>query len=431
VAGRPGGEPGAVGRPDISYHVASAITTGDAIGGVQVASVRRRGTTATALLSLLLGAAACGPVDDRAALLPVGYDSLDGGLKVWPPRGDLAGDAAARAAVSRAVRDWRSPVDDRAHLPSSGILWSGRADGTPLAVVAADVPGESASWLLQLTGDGGRWRVDHATEYTDPGYLVYSDVLPVRLPQGRRYLTSNRVERLLGPDGRPLTAVDGLTEPVAVPACRAAAVTATLRATRSLPRGRAADRLLDLGTATADPRYPLVRDESGAGRRALTGLDTCALAADQGPFGNIPRRIGDRDAPRSAPESWPMAQLAVRSLGEVSLGAGDPGELEQLTWESATGTMTAVVYRQGGGGAAVVSPADRATTLQTYRLPVPGQPLVVLSWRATRDTSLAVPPGTTRLVDRPGLVVVPESATTQTFSLAGTEKTWYRSAGGR
>ncbi|SCL22166.1 hypothetical protein GA0070624_2477 [Micromonospora rhizosphaerae] len=388
--------------------------------------------TATALLTLLLTATACGPVVDRQPrALRVGYDSLDGSLKVWPPRGSLAGDAAATAAVTEAVRDWRSPVDGRAHLPSSGILWSGAVEGTPLALVAADVPGESASWLLQLTRDGDRYRVSHATEYTDPGYLVYSDVLPVQLPGARRYLTSARVERLLGPGGRALASSDGLTEAVAVPACRAVEVTATLRPTRSLPRGRSADRLLDLGTATADPRYPLVRDETGSGRRALTGLDTCVLASERGPFGSLPRRIDDRDAPGSAPESWPSAGISVRSLGELALGGGDPAELEQLSWDSATGRMTAVVYRPAGGGAPVVSPADRSATLQTYALPVPGQPLVVLSWRANRDTSLAVPPGTSRLVDRPGLVVVPRPAMKQTFSLAGAGKTSYRSVGGR
>ncbi|MFE9956687.1 hypothetical protein [Micromonospora sp. NPDC005299] len=394
-----------------------------------MASARRRGTTATALLALLL--TGCGPVAGRQpATLPVGYDSLDGTLKVWPARGSLARDAAATAGITAAVRDWRSPVDDRAHLSSSGILYSGQVAGSPLALVAADVPGEAASWLLQLDRDGQRWRVAHATEYTDPGYLVYSDVLPVQQPAGRRYLTSARVERLLGPDGKALPAADGITEPVAVPACQAVAVTATLRPTRSLPRGRAADRVLDLGTATAAPRYPLVRDETGSGRRALTGLDTCVLGGERGPFGSVPRRIGDRQAPRSAPESWPMAKIAVRSLGSVTLGGGEPGELEQLTWESATGTMTAVVYRPAGGGAPVASPADRSTTLQAYYLPVPGQPLAVLSWR-TRDASFAAPPGTTRLVDRPGLVVVAQPDRKQTFSLAGTEKTWYRSVGGR
>ncbi|WP_425561480.1 hypothetical protein, partial [Micromonospora lupini] len=385
---------------------------------------RRHGRVLTVLLTALLTATACGPVAERTPRdLRVGYDSLDGTLAVWPPRGDLAGDAAATAAVTRAVRDWRSPADDRAHLPSSGILFSGRVDGTPVAVVAADVPGESASWLLQLTGDTGRYAIARATEYTDPGYLVYSDVLPVQTAGGRRYLVSARVQQLLGPQGRALTVADGLSAPVDVPACTAVAVTATLRATESLPRGRAADRLLDLGTGTTDPRYPLVRDESGAGRRALTGLDTCVLAGERGPFGSIPRRIGDRDAPKSVPTSWPMAKLSVRSLGEVALGGGEPAELQQLSWDTDAGTMTAVVYRPADGSTPVVSPADRATPLQTYQLPVPGQPLVVLSWRATRDSSLSVPPGTPLLVERPGLVVVPEPARTQTYSLANTDKT--------
>ncbi|CCH16785.1 hypothetical protein [Micromonospora lupini] len=389
---------------------------------------RRHGRVLTVLLTALLTATACGPVAERAPRdLRVGYDSLDGTLAVWPPRGDLAGDAAATAAVTRAVRDWRSPADDRAHLPSSGILFSGRVDGAPVALVAADVPGESASWLLQLTGDGGRYAIARATEYTDPGYLVYSDVLPVQTAGGRRYLVSARVQQLLGPQGRALTVADGLSAPVDVPACTAVAVTATLRATESLPRGRAADRLLDLGTGTTDPRYPLVRDESGAGRRALTGLDTCVLAGERGPFGSIPRRIGDRDAPKSVPTSWPMAKLSVRSLGEVALGGGEPAELQQLSWDTDAGTMTAVVYRPADGSTPVVSPADRATPLQTYQLPVPGQPLVVLSWRATRDSSLSVPPGTPLLVERPGLVVVPEPARTQTYSLANTDKTHYRS----
>ena len=148
-------------------------------------------------------------------------------------------------------------------------------------------------------------------------------------------------------------------------------MTATLRTTESLPRGRAADRLLDLGTGTVDPRYPLVRDESGTGRRALTGLDTCVLAGDRGPFGSIPRRIGDRDAPRSVPTSWPMAKLTVRSLGEVALGGGEPAELQQLSWDTDAGAMTAVIYRPADGSAPVVSPADRASPLQAYQLPVP------------------------------------------------------------
>ncbi|MFF5171056.1 hypothetical protein ACFY3U_00290 [Micromonospora sp. NPDC000089] len=396
-------------------------------------SARALGGTVAALLAVALTGTGCAPVTGRQAdRLRAGVDSLDGTLRVWPARGRLAGDAAATAAISEAVRAWRSPIDDRAHLPTSGILWSGEAAGAPLALVAADVPGEGASWLLQVTGADGRYVVTRAAEYTDPGYLAYADVLPVQLSDGRHYLTSGRVQRLLGPNGRSLAVTDGLTGPVTVPACAAVPVTATLRATESLPRGRAAERLLDLGAATADPRYPLVRDETGSGRRALDGLDTCVLAGAKGPFSSVPRRIGDGTADRSAPESWPVEKLTMRAISEMTLGGGhDPGDLEQLTWETAAGTMTSVVYRPAGDGTPVVSPADRSNPLQTYVLPVPGQPLVVLTWRPARDASLSVPPGTPRLVDRPGLVVVPMPTAKQAFSLATAEKTYYRSVGGR
>ncbi|MFI9530123.1 hypothetical protein [Micromonospora rosaria] len=397
-----------------------------------MAAVRRSGTMATTLAAVLLVTTACGPDTARhRADLRVGYDSRDGDLEVWPARGSLVDDAAATSSITEAVRDWRSPIDDRAHMPTSGILYSGEVDGGRLALVAADVPGEAASWLLQLRADDAGYRVERATEYTDSGYLVYADVLPVHTPDGRRYFTSERVTRLLGPNGRALDKAEGLTEPVDVPDCAAVPVTATLRSTASLPRGRAADRLLDLGTATSDPRYPLVRDEGGSGRRALTGLDTCVLAGEKGPFGSIPRRIGDRDAPRSVPESWPIRKLTARSLGEVSLGGGDRGKLEQLSWDTDAGTMTAVVYRPAGEDAPVVSRADRANPLQLYELPVPGQPLVVLSWQDNRDSMLSVPPGTPRLVDRAGLAVIPQPSGRETFSLAEPEKTYYRSVGGR
>ncbi|WP_182910398.1 hypothetical protein [Micromonospora endophytica] len=395
-----------------------------------MAGVRWRGVPATGLAVLLAAVTACGPVAERRPQdLRVGYDSLDGSLTVWPPRGSLIEDATVTAAVTEAVRDWRSPVDDRVHVPSSGILFSGEVDGAPLALVAAAVPGQAASWLLQLSTDGDRYAVSHATEYTDPGYLVYSDVLPVQGADGRRYLVSERVRRLLGPDGRTLSGTDGITVPVDVPQCTAVTVTATLRTTESLPRGRTADRLLDLGAGTANPRYPLVRDESGSGKRALTGLDTCQLAGEDGPFGSISRRVADRNVPQLVPASWPTGKLAIRTLGEVALDGGAPAELEQLTWETADGTMSAVVYRPAGGGAVVLSPADRTNALQVYELPVPEQPLVVLTWRSTKDTTLSVPPNTTRLVDRPGLVVVPLPERNETFSLAAEDKTHYRSAG--
>jgi hypothetical protein len=171
-----------------------------------------------ALLALTFATMGCGTVPkDPPVTLAAGYPTMDGALRVWPARGGLIQDVRAREAVARVVADWRSPLDDRVHLPSSGILWFGEVEGVPLALVAATVPGRSASWLLQVVGDGDGYRIDRATDYTEPGYLVYADLLPVQVPEGRRYLTSARVERLTGPDGRTLAVNDGLSVPVAVP----------------------------------------------------------------------------------------------------------------------------------------------------------------------------------------------------------------------
>ncbi len=382
---------------------------------------------AAAGLALTLATAGCGTIPTEPPVaLRVGYDTLDGTLPVWPPRGGLANDPQATAAVAEAVDRWRSPVDDRVHLPSSGILWLGELEGSRRAVVAADVPGEAASWLLQLTGEGDRFTVDRAVEYTDPGYLVYSDVLPLQLPSGRRYLVSARVERLLGPDRRPLTVTDGLTDPVPVPSCAAVTISARLRPSESLPNGKAADRLVDLGTGIADPRYPLVGDDTGSGARALDGLDTCALAAKTGPFGSIPHRVLDRTSPDSVPASWPIDRISTRSLGEVELdGADAPSRLEELTWRTDQGMMTAVVLRPADGPA-VVSAADRKEPLQVYVVPTT-PPIVVLTWENPTDNSLVLPPDTTRRLDRPGLVVVDRPAEKATFTLIGPDRTIRRS----
>ncbi len=243
-------------------------------------------STALALLVVTTGCTAI-PKDPPVGLR-AGYDTRDGSQQVWPARGGRAADPQATTAVAAAVADWRSPLDDRVHLPSSGILWLGDVGGTPLALVAANVPGRAASWLLQLTGRGDRFQIDRASEYTDPGYLVYSDVLPAYLPDGRRYLTSSRVERLLGPNGKALELVDGLSALVEVPRCAAVTVTARLRPSESLPNGKTADKIIDLGTGVPDPRYPLVNDEANSGGPALRGLDTCALAAKTGPVRQHP-----------------------------------------------------------------------------------------------------------------------------------------------
>ena len=398
------------------------------IGGTKVGSVLRRGVIGAAL-TLALTASGCGATPkDPPVALRAGYDTLDGSLEVWPSRGGLAADPQATAAVAAAVHDWRSPVDDRVHLPSSGILWLGEVDGTRLALVAADVPGDAASWLLQLTGKGGGFTVERAAEYSDPGYLVYSDVLPVHLSTGRRYLTSARVERLLGPDGQALAIAEGLTAPVDVPSCAAVTVTARLRASESLPNGNRADKLIDLGTGTPDPRYPLVGDESGSGATALDGLDTCGLGANTGPFGSIARRVHSRDHPGSVPTSWPIDQVSARSLGEVELDGNEPAELDQLSWHTDDGMMTSIVFRPPDGPP-VVSGADRVSPLQTYVLPLT-TPVVVLVWRADPASSLALPPGTPSRVDRAGLVVVDKPAGRQTFSLAASDRTTYRTVGG-
>ena len=105
-------------------------TTGDAIGGVQVASVRRRGTTATALLALLLTATAL-----RSGRRAAGRRRCGSATTAWTAPWRSGRRAAAwpatpprRRRSAAAVRDWRSPVDDRAHLPSSGhpLLRRGR-----------------------------------------------------------------------------------------------------------------------------------------------------------------------------------------------------------------------------------------------------------------------------------------------------------------
>ncbi|MFC7545539.1 hypothetical protein [Plantactinospora sp. GCM10030261] len=391
--------------------------------------VRRRvAPVVAATLAVLVGGCGGAP-QPPTAVLRAGFDTLDGTLAVWPARGALAGQPQATAEVSRAVADWRSPAGDRVYLPASGILWLGEIGGRQLALVAASVPGTSASWLLQLTGTGAAVSVERAVEYPDPGYLVYADVLPVALPDGRHYLTSARVEKLTGPSGTPVATTDGLTDRVDVPACAPVQLTATLRETDSLPNGKAADRLVDLGTGIESPRYPMISDESGTALTALDGLDTCALAADDGPFGSVERRITGRPAPQSVPASWPIDRLTTRPLGEVSLSPDASADLDQISWRTDEGIMTSVVLRRSDA-APVASPADRYNPLQSYDLTVADREYLVLVWRAAPDNSVSVPAGMRRLVDRPGLVVVDRPAEKRTFSLATPDKTYYRSAGG-
>ena len=131
---------------------------GEAIGGGpgELRAVVRQGADHVAgSLMRAAGDPACGPVADRKPRDPAG--------RLRQPRrraGRLAGPG--RAGRGRRHDGRRSPPPyatggrrstTARYLPSSGILFSGRVDGAPLALVAADVPGESASWLLQLTGE--------------------------------------------------------------------------------------------------------------------------------------------------------------------------------------------------------------------------------------------------------------------------------------
>lgn len=382
-------------------------------------SIHRRGILGTALaLTLALAASGCAVITERSkpVTLRAGYDTLDGSLHVWPPRGPLSGDGSAAKRVTEAVEKWRTPTGERVHIASSGILWFGEVDGTRLALVAGNVPGTEASWLLQVADQGAGYEVTRAVEYTDPGYLVYSDVLPVQLPSGRRYLTSARVERLLGPDGTEIPIADGLSAPVEVPACRAVTVTASLRSTESLPDGRPRERLLDLGTGIAELGYPLVRDESGSGASALKGLDTCVLTNEAGPFGSVQRRDSSGKVTERLPLSWPLDRLSSRTLAEFSLDQGPKARLDQLTWHTTSGVMSAVVYRPEGGSP-VFSRADRANVLQMYLLPLNGRPYVTLVWSATADTRLSLPPDVAPVVDEPGVVLLPKAPGKQTYSL--------------
>ncbi|HEX5595646.1 MAG TPA: hypothetical protein VFX61_06425 [Micromonosporaceae bacterium] len=393
-----------------------------------IGQYRRRSLGTLLALLLTAGALGCEQVRPRSPeTLSAGVDTRDGNLQVWPARGRLANDPQAKDQVTVAVDRWRTPSDDRAHLPSSGILWLGEVDGDPLALVAASVPGGRASWLLQLSGRNSGFEVTRAAEYTDPGYLVYADVLPVHLPTGRRYLTSARVQQLRGPGGDELRLDDGLSARADVPGCKAVTVSAALQSTAALPKGRPNERFIDLGTAIADPLYPLVRDDSGSGAKALAELDTCQLSAKTGPFGSLPRRDATGDVIESVPMSWPLDRISARSLGKLTVGQGPPARLEQLEWLTDAGSMSAIVYRPSSGPP-VLSRADRANALQRYVVPVKPRPLVVLAWQPGPDTTLSLPPTAKPLLEQDGLVVLPRASGKQSYSLSSPHKTHYRSA---
>jgi hypothetical protein len=369
----------------------------------------RRGVVGVALATVVtVGMSGCGPhalppVDS----LSVGHQTLDGKMQVWPPRGSLASDQRARAAVANAVNAWRTPAGDRPRLKTSGILWLGELDGRVVSLVAADIPVNGASWLLQLDGPVDNIKISSATQYTNPGYLVYSDVLPVRLGAATRYLTSARVDELTGADGQVVALRDGMSDEVNVPRCQSATVTARLKATESLPRGQEADRLLDLGTAVEQPRYPLVGDDKGTGATALKDMDTCVLAGRTSAFGSVMPTAKEGGKHNKVPSSWPIASISQKSLGEIRSGPFPGARLERLTWQAAGGRMHAVVFRPPEG-APVVSTGDRNQAMQAYRITIQGSELLVLSWDGSEDSPPQLPDGVTPIVEQPGFAIVPK-----------------------
>lgn len=366
------------------------------------------------------GLAACGANPEPASdELPVGHYTLDGQLQVWPARGGLATDRGVRATVTAAVDDWRTPAGDRPRLRTSGILWLGEVDGRTLALVAADVPVYGASWLLQLAGTPDDLSVTGAAQYTDPGYLVYSDLLPVRLGNTTRYLASARVEQVTGPDGQPVPGRDGLTDPVDVPRCQAAPLALRLRSTQTLPSGEPAARLLDLGAGVEQPRYPVVPDSDGRGATALKDLDTCALAGEQVAFGSIQPSppTGDDDHVQ-VPTSWPIESIYQVKLAEFSSGPLGAGRFDRLTWRSQEGTTYAAVFRPANGSP-VVSKADRVAAIQAYEMTINGTEYVVLSWDDENDDAvLQLPEGVRAVQQSRGLAVVEKADRKQTYRVS-------------
>ncbi|MEV0729173.1 hypothetical protein [Polymorphospora sp. NPDC050346] len=379
----------------------------------------RRGLLGIGLAAVMVGGAACGGAEEvpPERALPVGHYTLDGGLQVWPARGGLSGDEEAHRAVAQAVDAWRTPAGDRPRLETSGILWLGETDGRTLAVVAADVPVYGASWLLQLDGAGDGLAVTSAAQYTDPGYLVYSDLLPVRLGSTTRYLTSARVEQVTGPNGRPVRVSEGLTDPVDVARCTASPIALRLRATESQPRGTANDELLDLGTAVEQPRYPVVPDRDGRGATALEDLDTCALAGEDIAFGSIDPSPADGRSYPQVPTSWPIESIYQVNLGEVGSGPL-AGRFDRLTWRSQEGTTYAAVFRPDNGTPAV-SKADRVAAVQAYEIDIQGREYVVLSWDDEDDDAvLQLPEGVQPVLEQRGLAVVPKADRSQTYRVS-------------
>jgi hypothetical protein len=348
----------------------------------RAAAVLATVTAATVTAALLTG---CGAGEEESPAIRPG----DVHLSWWAPRGSLAGDADLRDEVAAVVDDWRTPEGAGPHDEATALLWLGEVDGTVLAVVdfrPADNPHDA--WLLELTGEPGGLAVTGARDHDGP--VVAEDVLPIRSPGvGPRYLASARVGVLTGPDGELPLREDGLTEPVAVPPCRASGFSTHVDSTRY--------QRVDLGLDVPAPFYPLLPD-AWLGEPAapvLAGVDTCAALAPGGWL----HEVGTAEHPAVVVNGFP----ALTRFGAVPANrpdgvdaAGLPGSLVTLRAEYVA--------------------TDGAVRRAEWLL-----------WTYPADegiTDVRVPAGVETLVSRPGLLVtrLPDRPVELTYSHGGDDR---------
>ncbi len=249
-------------------------------------------------------------------------------LDAWPARGDLAGD---RAFTRRAAGAWSAATGDRrAARGTARLLYAGRLDGTPLAVM------RSGGLLARYTPG----RLDVAAAGTDPS-------APIALGGGRYLLAPWDT----GPEtltGRPLAVSGGVTAPA--------------RARTGCGRGP----LFHLGSRTfgdlGGPRatalaYRLPEDRpDGTGRPARLG-----------PRG---RGIWDRLACAAADPAKPVSEATASGFwsGELPYGG-----------TSAEWVCTRLTYAAGGTGAQAALLGGEARPTGACD---PGRPVSGTWWRA-------------------------------------------------
>lgn len=294
--------------------------------------------------------AGCTPGDssgDPELELQEGGDYL---VDWWSLRGSLAGDQEARDEVAAVVADYRTPEGEASHPEASALLWLGEADGVRLAVVDFRPEGDpDRSWLLELAGESGSVAVTGARRFDGP--VLNEHILPVRsVAGGPRYLASEQIVTLTaefgGGPAEELPLTDGLTGPVALPACRVT----------GLAGGE--HRRLDLGPDLPEPFYPLLAEGFAAMPAAplLAGVDTCAALAPDGwlgtvgepdgqpavRIGDLPalRRLGAEPVPGLAGDDPPGQLLTVHA--EYVSVSGGVRLAEWLLWTYPEDTVTGV-----------------------------------------------------------------------------------------